>query len=90
MDLPWGDAPTLYTRQVRASVLGRLYEIAPPFRTVRAAYEPRRPARASSARFAAERIDSGAVSRLDRPHVPWNRPKILGSARSFLDRIQAS
>src|SRR5215212_9481659 len=28
MDLPWGDAPTLYTRQVRASVLGRLYEIA--------------------------------------------------------------
>jgi len=24
-DLPWGDAPTLYTRQVRASGLGRLY-----------------------------------------------------------------
>ena len=38
MDLPWGDAPTPYTRKVRASVLGRLYEIA--FRSLFASGPP--------------------------------------------------
>ena len=31
--------------------------------------------------------DSGTLA---RPCVPWNRPKILGSARNFSDRVQAS